>query len=103
MNRLLICLLLYLCLAGKAYSQSISHAICSNYEGIMGSTILPWRHGGSIPIGAAEDVWNSEDHVRTRVFLKRVTREIYRDPVNGQKYLASKRFFNDCVEVHRGY
>jgi hypothetical protein len=86
-----------------ANSQSVSHAICSNYEGIMGSTILPWRHGGQVPIGVAEDIWNSEDQVRTRVFLKRVTRDIYRDPATGQKYLASKRFFNDCLATHRGY
>jgi len=69
----------------------------------MGTTILPWSNGGQVPIGVAEEVWNSEDHVRTRVFLKRVTREIYRDPATGQKYLASKRFFNDCVVTHRGY
>lgn len=89
--------------ANPSYAQSVSHAICSNYEGIMGSTILSWRQSGQIPISAAEDVWNSEDDVRTRILLKRVTREIYKDPARGQAYLSSKKFFNDCVLTHRGY
>ena len=86
-----------------SYAQSVSHAICSNYEGIMGSTILSWRQSGQIPISAAEGVWSSEDDDRTRIFLKRVTREIYKDPARGQAYLSSKKFFNECVLTHRGY
>lgn len=94
---------LFIAFVNQVQAQSISHTICSNYESIMGSTVLSWRQSGQIPIRVAEDVWNSEDDVRTRVFLKRVTREIYKDPMRGEDFLRSKRFFNECVATHRGY
>jgi hypothetical protein len=86
-----------------AQAQSVSHAICQSYEGIMDSTILSWRQSGQIPIGAAEDVWNSESDARTRVFLKQITREIYRNPNAGQQYIKSGRFLSDCIKTHRGF
>ena len=92
-----------ICFSPLAEAQSVSHAICQSYEGIMESTILSWRQSGQIPISAAEDVWNSENDARTRVFLKQVTREIYRNPEGGQQYIKSGRFVNDCVKTHRGY
>jgi len=87
----------------SAYAQSVSHAVCQSAAGIMESTILSWRQSGQIPISAAEDVWNSESDARTRVFLKQVTREIYRNPQGGQQYIKSGKFLNDCVRTHRGY
>lgn len=84
-------------------AQSVSHAICQSYAGIMESTIVPWRQSGQVPIGAAEDVWNSESDARTRVFLKRVTREIYKNPRSGSRYLQSGGFLTDCVKTHRGF
>lgn len=86
-----------------AQAQSVSHAVCQSYEGIMESTILSWRQSGQIPISVAEDVWNSESDPRTRVFLKQVTREIYRNPQAGQQYLKGSRFLSDCIKTHRGF
>ena len=86
-----------------ANAQSLSDALCQSHKSIMEQTILSWRQSGQIPIGAAEDVWNSESDVRTRVFLKQVTREIYKNPQAGQQYLKGGKFLSDCVRTHRGY
>lgn len=94
---------LMICMSSITQAQSVSHAVCHSYAGIMESTILSWRQSGQIPISAAEDVWNSESDARTRVFLKQVTREIYRNPQGGQQYIKSGGFVNDCVRTHRGY
>ena len=102
MKRLLF-LGLLLSLSPLTQAQSLSHAVCQSYAGIMESTILSWRQSGQIPISAAEDVWNSESDARTRVFLKQVTREVYRNPQGGQQYIKSGKFLNECVKTHRGY
>jgi hypothetical protein len=94
--------LLLLLNSSNAFSQGISEAICETYVEIMRGQTLPFRQIG-IPVRDAEDTYNSEDDVRTRVFLKRVVRIIYANPVGGQNYIDSGKFLQDCIKVHRGY
>lgn len=90
-------------LSGPAHAQnSISDAVCGNHEKIMEDVILGYREQG-IPVGNAESVFKSQKDVNTRIFLKKVTREIYSDPESGRKYIQSGRFRTDCVKIHRGY
>ena len=83
-------------------SQSLSHFQCQANQQIMEGQVLMFRDSG-IPVGQAEEIWNTEDDARTRVFLKRVTRQIYKNPTAGRKYLQSGQFMDDCVKTHRGY
>ena len=93
---------LMLCLVPIANAQSLSDGICENHKNIMEQTILSWREN-QMPVGRAENVFNFEKDVRTRVFLKEVVREIYKNPQAGQQYLRSGKFKSDCVKTHRGY
>ena len=68
----------------------------------MKNQTIHFRQMG-IPVGDAEKTYNSEDDVSTRVFLKRIVRQLYQDPVNGRRYLESGQFLNDCIRTHRGY
>ena len=68
----------------------------------MKGQTLGFREVG-LPIGTAEETFNSEDDVRTRVFLKKVVRLIYADPVKGKNYLESGKFLQDCIRTHRGF
>jgi hypothetical protein len=98
MKKVLV-LLLLIPLSSQA---QISEAMCGTWESIMLGQTLGFREAG-IPIGTAEDSFNSEDDVRTRVFLKKVVRFIYTDPVKGKQYLQSGKFLQDCVKTHRGF
>ena len=90
-------------LTGPAHAQnSISDAVCGNYENIMRNVVLGYRAQG-IPVSNAERVFNSEKDANTRVFLKQLTREIYADPEAGREYIQSGRFRAACVKTHRGY
>ena len=80
----------------------ISDAICGNWDAVMKGQTVGFREMG-LPIGTAEDTFNSEDDVRTRVFLKKVVRLIYSDPVKGKNYLESGKFLQDCIKTHRGF
>lgn len=82
--------------------NTVSHNICRHYEHLMASSVLDFRQRG-IPVSHAENIFTVERDIRTRVFLKDVTREIYADPEYGRRYLQSKSFFNDCLKTHRGY
>ena len=83
-------------------SAQISDAICGTWDSVMKGQTLGFRQMG-IPIGTAEDSYNSEDDVRTRIFLIKVVRLIYADPQKGKNYLESGQFLRDCVKTHRGY
>lgn len=83
-------------------SAQISEAICSTWESVMKGQTLSFRQMG-IPVDTAQDVFNSEDSVATRVFLKRTVRSIYADPVKGKAYLDSGQFIRECVKTHRGF
>lgn len=80
----------------------ISHNICSMWESVMRGQTLPFRRQG-IPVSTAEDTYNSEDDVGTRLFLKQFVRTLYGDPALGQQALDDGRFFILCVKEHRGY
>ena len=80
----------------------ISDAICGTWDAVMKGQTVGFREMG-LPIGTAEDTFNSEDDVRTRVFLKKIVRFIYSDPVKGKNYLESGKFLQDCVKTHRGF
>ena len=83
--------------------NSMSDMICQSNAQLMESVIIPWRLSGQFTANDAESTWNSESDVRVRVFLKRVTREIFQNPQAGQSYIQSGKFLADCVKVHRGY
>ena len=83
-------------------SAQISEAICGTWDSVMKNQTLQFRQQG-LPIGIAQDTYNSEDSVATRVFLKRVVRTIYSDPIKGKSYLESGQFMRECVKAHRGF
>ena len=83
-------------------NAQISDAICGTWDAVMKGQTLGFREMG-LPIGTAEETFNSEDDVRTRVFLKKVVRSIYADPVKGKNYLESGKFLQDCIKTHRGF
>lgn len=89
-------------ISSQVYSQTLSHTMCSHYEGLMKSTVLSWRSSG-IPVGEAQKIFNNEEHVETRVFLKKITRETYANPDAGRKFLESGQFREACLKVHRGF
>ena len=80
----------------------MSDAICGTWDAVMKGQTLSFREMG-LPIGTAEDTFNSEDDARTRVFLKKVVRVIYSDPTKGKNYLESGKFLQDCIKIHRGF
>lgn len=88
--------------AQKANAESVSDLYCSSYEDQMLNAVLPYRTQG-FPVSVAENIFNSEKDVTTRVFLKQVTRAVYADPQAGRDYLKSGRFRKDCLKTHRGY
>jgi hypothetical protein len=81
---------------------TISDAICGTWDSIMKGQTLGFRQL-EIPLGTAEETYNSESDVRTRIFLKKVVRFIYSDPKKGSQYLETGKFFEDCVKTHRGF
>jgi hypothetical protein len=95
MKKLLVSSLI-LCLVPFANAESIADQKCELIENIMEQTILSGRE--LRPIQAAENMWNKENDVRLRVFLKEVVREIYKNPQAGQQYLRSGKFKSDCVK-----
>jgi hypothetical protein len=64
----------------------ISDAICGTWDAVMKGQTVGFREMG-LPIGTADDTFDSEEDVRTRVFLKKVVRFIYSDPKKGLQYL----------------
>lgn len=85
-----------------ANAESISEAICKNHEQRMEKVILMYRKN-DIPINIAKEHWNGEDNFNLLFFLWKFTEETYKDPDVGKIALASGRFFNECVKIHRGY
>lgn len=61
-------LLSNLYIAPIAFSQDISTSICQVHEYVMMQQVLPYRKQGVLPVGEAENLFNDEDDVRTRVF-----------------------------------
>lgn len=96
-------LLSNLCIAPIVFSQDISTSICQVHEYVMMQQVLPYRKQGVLPVGEAENLFNDEDDVRTRVFLKQYARQLYADPAWGEKTLRSGQFKNTCIKINRGY
>ena len=94
-------LILSLATSVNANAQ-ISGAMCGTWEAVMTGQTLGFREAG-LPIGIAEESFNGENDARTRVFLKRIVRLIYADPVKGKNYLMSGGFLQDCIKTHRGF
>jgi hypothetical protein len=99
--------ILFLFLFGSMSSLSfaqntISDTICEMYEGMMSNVVLSYRQQG-LPVSIAESTFDSEEDIRTRVFLKRVAREIYANPEKGREYITSGQFRQACVTTHRGF
>lgn len=92
-----------LCISPFAFSQDISTSICQVHEYVMMQQVLPYRKQGALPVGEAENLFNDEDDVRTRVFLKQYARQLYADPTWGEKTLRSGQFKNTCIKINRGY
>jgi hypothetical protein len=86
-----------------AQAQDMSTITCQIHEMVMGKQILPFRQQGIMPVGEAERMFNDENDVRTRVFLKNTVRNLYANPAGAEKYLNSGQFMRDCVKVNRGY
>jgi hypothetical protein len=80
----------------------ISEGICSTWEAVLSNQTFAFREI-AIPVSKAQDTFNSERDVRTRVFLKVIVREIYADPVTSRKYIDSGLFMKECVKTHRGF
>ena len=66
----------------------------------MNQVILMYRQN-EISKDTAVDHWSSEDNVEVRIFLKKITREIYKNPESGKKYLASCAFYEVGLKLHR--
>ena len=84
-------------------AQDMSTMTCQIHEMVMGKQILPFRQQGIMPVGEAERMFNDENDVRTRVFLKQTVRNLYANPAGAERYLNSGQFLKDCVKVNRGY
>ena len=95
--------LLSLSISQSTFSQDMSTVTCQIHEMVMLNQILPFRKQGIMGVGEAERQFNDENDVRTRVFLKKFVREMYADPVMGEKVLRSGGFRNACVKINRGY
>lgn len=91
-----------LCTPPATAQSSISEGICQMWENVMKGQTIPFRQQG-IPIGAAEGAYDSEDDVRTRIFLKQTVRMIYENPTKGAKFVNSGAFRKQCIKIHRGY
>ena len=89
--------------APQAAPMTMSDIICQTHEMIMLNQILPFRQQGIMGVGEAQNQFNSEDDVGTRVFLKQYVRQLYADPAWGEKTLRSGQFLKACAKVHRGY
>jgi hypothetical protein len=96
-------LLLCLSISPLTFSQDMSTVTCQIHEMVMLNQILPFRKQGIMGVGEAERQFNDEEDVRTRVFLKKFVREMYADPVMGEKVLRSGGFRNACIKINRGY
>jgi hypothetical protein len=86
-----------------SHAQDMSTVTCQIHEMVMDKQILPFRQQGIMPVGEAERMFNDEQDVRTRIFLKQTVRGIYANPINGEKYLRSGQFMRDCAKINRGY
>jgi tetratricopeptide (TPR) repeat protein len=89
--------------ASQAVPMTMSDIICQTHEMVMLNQILPFRQQGIMGVGEAQQQFNSEDDAGTRVFLKQYVRQLYADPVWGEKTLSSGQFVKACAKVHRGY
>ena len=102
MFKKLACLMAFQVLCGNVNAQgTISDAVCRTHESIM-QTVFVYR-SQEIPIGTAESLFGSEKDIGTRIFLKRVVRDVYSNPDGGKKYMESGKFHADCVKVHKGF
>ena len=98
-----ILLLTFTSLSHISFSQDMSTITCQIHEMVMKQQILPFRQQGIMGVGEAERMFNDEEDVRTRVFLKQYVRQLYADPAWGNKTLNSGQFKNACIKVNRGY
>lgn len=94
--------LLFVALAPSLAYADISKAKCQTWENVMKGQTIPFRQQG-IPVGVSEKSYNSEDDVRTRIFLKETVRMVYADLNRGRKYIESGAFLNQCIKTHRGF
>jgi hypothetical protein len=81
----------------------MSTVTCQIHEMVMLNQILPFRKQGIMGVGEAERQFNDEQDLRTRLMLKEFVRELYANPVMGEKILRSGQFRNVCIKVNRGY
>ena len=104
-KKLISFIFLFTCLSFSpiTFSQDMSTITCQIHEMVMLNQILPFRQQGIMGVGEAERQFNDEQDPRTRIFLKQYVREMYADPVRGEKYLRSGGFRNACVKINRGY
>ena len=98
----LLPLALVVCVGPALAQSSISEAKCQTWENVMKGQTIPFRQQG-IPVGVSEKSYNSEDDVRTRVFLKKTVQMIYGDLAKGTRYVESGAFLKECVKTHRGF
>jgi len=80
----------------------IYEAKCNMWRNVMLQQTMSFRERG-VPVGNAEETYNSEDDVRTRVFLKRIVRMVYAEPEKSRTYVVNGGFTQDCIKTHRGY
>ena len=99
----IILLLTVISFSPITFSQDMSTITCQIHETVMLNQILPFRKQGIMGVGEAERQFNDEEDARTRIFLKKYVREMYADPVMGEKVLRSGGFRNACVKINRGY
>ncbi len=94
-------LILLIGFSSSTYAYSISEAICNNHKSLM-NIVLSWRENG-IPIQTARDAFNHEDNYELLFWLRGIVNEVYKDPVEGKRFLDSGLFTKKCIELHRGY
>ena len=44
-----------------------------------------------------------EDNYELLFFLRKVVKDVYKNPVAGKDYLDAGFFTKQCIEIHRGY
>ena len=96
-------LLTHLFFSPITFSQDISTITCRTHEMIMENQILPFRKQGVYTLSEAQNSFNDESDVRTRVFLKDFVTLVYKQPALAEKYLRGGQFMSVCLKAHRGY
>ncbi len=97
----IITMILIANLSTPSYAYGISEAVCNNHKMVM-YTVINWRNSG-IPIQTAKDVFDHEDNYELLFFLRKVVKDVYKNPVAGKDYLDAGFFTKQCIEIHRGY